>query len=353
MALADQRPPSTTDSELDVTVSPSAAVELYWATMLDGAGALRLTHPSLEALASRREVMDRLAALWGAEDKSDPTADHDSLPELLVLAERAGALAVTDLAGVIAAAVEAAATPVRPPALASESTVDRAVIVGRLAALAASRARRRAWAAVLHDVALEIGGHWRSTGIEVARRATRARTSQLPWSDATSAVLGWARRDYGGLLPDLLARAARARRPVLVVPSYWSGNGAMFDLSEHLLIAIPAQLGPADSRVRTEPMVRVLKALADPTRLAMLDHLASRPRTVGELAIEFGLAQPTASRHVRILRDAGLVVDGPQAATNVINADGPAIRRFLGGLGALFAADLAGVDDGRGVSPPD
>jgi DNA-binding transcriptional ArsR family regulator len=342
MALADQRQQSRTDIELQVVVSPSAAVELYWVAMLDSAGGLRVVHPSLGVLASRNDLIERLAALWTREGlDDDATLAPCSLPELLVLADRADALQSPDLDAVVDAAVEAAASRIEPPALASETSADRAVILGRLSSLAGSRTRRRTWAAVLAEVAAEIGEHWRSTGLEVSRRATRARTSQLPWSDAGAAVLGWARRDYGGLLPDLMADAARAQRPVLVVPSYWSGHGAMFDLPGHLLIGIPAQLGPTDSRVRTEPMVRVLKALADPTRLAMLDRLAARLRTVGELATEFGLAQPTASRHVRLLRDAGLVVDEP-ASSNALRADTVAITRFLGGLGALFSSEAPG-----------
>jgi DNA-binding transcriptional ArsR family regulator len=342
MALADQRQESRTDSELQVVVSPSAAVELYWVTMLDGAGDLRVVHPALAGLRSRLDLLEQLTGLWVREGLEDATVAPCSLPELLVLADRAGALQSPDLEAVVDAAAEAAGSRLAPPMLASETGAERAVIIGRLSALAASRTRRRTWAAVLGEVAAEIGEHWRSIGLEVSRRATRARTSQLPWSDAVGAVLGWARRDYGGMLPDLIADAARAQRPVLVVPSYWSGNGVMFDLPGHLLVGIPAQLGPADSRIRTEPMVRVLKALADPTRLAMLDHLAARPRTVGELAGEFGLAQPTASRHVRLLRDAGLVVDDRLASTNAIRADTASITRFLGGLGSLFAAEPPG-----------
>jgi DNA-binding transcriptional ArsR family regulator len=48
-------------------------------------------------------------------------------------------------------------------------------------------------------------------------------------------------------------------------------------------------------------------ALLDPNRRAALDVLRERPRAVGELARELGLAQPTASKHLRVLRDAGLV----------------------------------------------
>jgi DNA-binding transcriptional ArsR family regulator len=48
-------------------------------------------------------------------------------------------------------------------------------------------------------------------------------------------------------------------------------------------------------------------ALADPTRRAILDLLRERPRAVGEVAARLDLAQPTASKHLAVLRRAGLV----------------------------------------------
>lgn len=48
-------------------------------------------------------------------------------------------------------------------------------------------------------------------------------------------------------------------------------------------------------------------ALADPTRILMLYALDERSRNVTELTQELGITQPTASRHLKILRDRGLV----------------------------------------------
>jgi DNA-binding transcriptional ArsR family regulator len=47
--------------------------------------------------------------------------------------------------------------------------------------------------------------------------------------------------------------------------------------------------------------------LADPTRRRILDLLLERPRPVGELVERLGLSQPGTSKHLRALRDAGLV----------------------------------------------
>jgi DNA-binding transcriptional ArsR family regulator len=51
----------------------------------------------------------------------------------------------------------------------------------------------------------------------------------------------------------------------------------------------------------------VFHALADPTRRAMLGHLAMRELTIGELATPFRMSFAGASKHVRVLENAGLV----------------------------------------------
>ena len=48
-------------------------------------------------------------------------------------------------------------------------------------------------------------------------------------------------------------------------------------------------------------------ALSDPTRILILYALAEQPRNVTELANELTIIQPTASRHLKILRERGLV----------------------------------------------
>ena len=53
--------------------------------------------------------------------------------------------------------------------------------------------------------------------------------------------------------------------------------------------------------------VPVFAALADPTRRRLLELLAAGERSVGELAAEFDISRPGVSRHLRVLREAGLV----------------------------------------------
>jgi DNA-binding transcriptional ArsR family regulator len=54
-------------------------------------------------------------------------------------------------------------------------------------------------------------------------------------------------------------------------------------------------------------MMTVFDALADPNRRRILDLLRERPRLVGELVETLNITQPGVSKHLRLLRDAGLV----------------------------------------------
>ncbi len=55
-------------------------------------------------------------------------------------------------------------------------------------------------------------------------------------------------------------------------------------------------------------MDTVFRAVSDPSRRAILDLLSEGERTVNELLAHFRFSQPALSKHLKVLRDAGLVV---------------------------------------------
>lgn len=77
-------------------------------------------------------------------------------------------------------------------------------------------------------------------------------------------------------------------------------------------------------------MATTFEVLAQPIRRSMLDRLRAGEQLVGEIAEALGLTQPLTSKHLRVLRDAGLVT---------VRVDGP--RRWYG----LRLEPLAEVDD--------
>ena len=64
-------------------------------------------------------------------------------------------------------------------------------------------------------------------------------------------------------------------------------------------------------------MDAVLQAIGDASRRAVLDALREGPRTVNELAERLPIARPGVSRHLRVLREAGLVEVAPRAQFRV------------------------------------
>jgi DNA-binding transcriptional ArsR family regulator len=76
--------------------------------------------------------------------------------------------------------------------------------------------------------------------------------------------------------------------------------------------------------------VKALEALADPTRRRIVELLADGDREAGAIAAEFPVSRPAVSRHLRVLREAGLV-----------RARGEAQRRVY----SLVPGPLAEVDE--------
>jgi DNA-binding transcriptional ArsR family regulator len=62
-----------------------------------------------------------------------------------------------------------------------------------------------------------------------------------------------------------------------------------------------------------ERLNRAFSALADPTRRAILAQLMAGESSVSDLARPFSLAQPTISKHLKVLEEAGLIVRGKAA----------------------------------------
>jgi DNA-binding transcriptional ArsR family regulator len=77
---------------------------------------------------------------------------------------------------------------------------------------------------------------------------------------------------------------------------------------------------------------RVITALADPMRQEILEKLRAGPRAVGEIAAGMPISRPAVSQHLKVLKDAGLVIDEARGASRVYRIDpnglGP-LRRWL------------------------
>src|SRR3954449_7586612 len=73
-------------------------------------------------------------------------------------------------------------------------------------------------------------------------------------------------------------------------------------------------------------------ALADPTRRAIFERLAEGPSPVGELAGDVPVSRPAVSQHLKVLKDAGLVVDHADGTRRIYQLDPDGVDALRGYL---------------------
>lgn len=82
-------------------------------------------------------------------------------------------------------------------------------------------------------------------------------------------------------------------------------------------------------------------ALGDPTRRAIFERLADRPRAVGELASELPVSRPAVSQHLKVLKDARLVVDRPAGNRRIYQLDPDGVGALRASLERFWSSALA------------
>jgi DNA-binding transcriptional ArsR family regulator len=90
----------------------------------------------------------------------------------------------------------------------------------------------------------------------------------------------------------------------------------------------------------------VFRAIADPTRRDILGLLRGSPRTVGELAGNFRMSRPAISKHVSVLRSAGLVVTRNERSLRLCELNAKpleAVDEWLQDYATFWAASLRGL----------
>src|SRR5436309_15911303 len=88
-----------------------------------------------------------------------------------------------------------------------------------------------------------------------------------------------------------------------------------------------------------------LSALGDPTRRAIFERLADRPRAVGELAVDFPISRPAVSQHLKVLKDAGLVIDRAAGTRRVYRLNPAGVAALRDQLDTFWNRALEGYQD--------
>ncbi|MFQ5699651.1 MAG: ArsR/SmtB family transcription factor [Myxococcota bacterium] len=112
-----------------------------------------------------------------------------------------------------------------------------------------------------------------------------------------------------------------------------------------------AAASPILSEEAIDLVARRFRALADPNRLRILNALMQGEHSVGDLAALAGLEQPSVSRHLAVLRQAGIVSRRAQGNRGFYRIEDPTVIRLCevvcGGLVERLAEDLEALPDAR------
>jgi DNA-binding transcriptional ArsR family regulator len=312
-------------------VSPSAAAELAWILDLLTETA-RYAVPAVAELEAsllpgvkllRPAVMERAGRLW-----------NDSLagcPELLPAADQADCVRGDDIAGLLAwLTTGSGGRPITDYELLTEPAADRSAIRARLRRLKEDVETRRAYRDLIAEVWQLAAGEWTQRGRKVAVEASvrwRARVdSGAPIEELMPPRHPLTYADRLGFDDIFHVRTEFALSPLYFCLS----GGQVVDLTDHVQISVPASDLLPVRKLRDAGFVADrLRVLAEPTRVRILLQLLSAPAGVMELARTLRVSQPTVSGHLKVLRDAGLILPRRVAHRTVFAGSRKRIERLL------------------------
>jgi DNA-binding transcriptional ArsR family regulator len=84
-----------------------------------------------------------------------------------------------------------------------------------------------------------------------------------------------------------------------------------------------------------------LTALSDPTRRAVFERVAEAPRSVSEIADGLPVSRPAVSQHLRVLKEAGLVVDRAAGNRRIYQLDATGVGALRAYLDRFWATALS------------
>lgn len=100
--------------------------------------------------------------------------------------------------------------------------------------------------------------------------------------------------------------------------------------------------------LRSDETTDVFKAIADPTRRALLDQLRGGPRSVTALASSFPQSRPAISKHLKVLSTAGLLTERMVGREHVFALNPQSLREVAGWLDqyrAFWSVSLGKLKD--------
>jgi DNA-binding transcriptional ArsR family regulator len=314
-------PTLTDESAPTIQVTASAPLELMWVMhFVESGHACEGTHATLEPLRERHGP--ELTEL-----RADGLGQYST--ELVVLAHRTGTLRDLDMDRFFDRAASALAKPVDLPSLLSETPAERRIVRDRLERMRTDAGLRKRYVDLLATLWRGVEPEWRAEGRTATLAEAERWRSLLDEGVPYKQVLGLPRLWPGRPDLDDLADGAAGAGALTLNPCWFGGKVHIVELDGAVFAGRSVRDFEPPYRKVAADVATSMKALADPTRMTILLHLAHHPASVTEVARELKLSQPTVSSHVQVLRQAGLLDERAVGRSAELSASEEGLRRLL------------------------
>jgi DNA-binding transcriptional ArsR family regulator len=315
-------PSARADPTAEIRVAVSAPAELFW-LLWRGASNYRPrpgTVPAREIDELRPNLFEEIGDFWN-DGLSPPF-------EMALLANEAGSLLELSLDPFLSQLEETAAAGVEDPSLPAETAGVRQLTYSRLKRLQGSatfRREYRLWIQQAWDAYREI---W-DRNLQILLSEGERLTAQLSGASLSEVLLPGNIGRHEAAYSPLVENAMRAGK--LVISPIFIGDEGLIAVPGIVLVGLGVHSSEVIPRLLEDARGTAarVKAVADPTRLAILAFLGTRERSVSGIADAFRLSQAAISEHLAILRDADLLTSRRQNRFTLYTAPRERIQRFF------------------------
>ena len=305
-------------------VHSSLAIEIDWA--LSSAHWIG-RHPIRPEVADlyRRDpgLREEVMALW----QPDEALSYAGYLELSLIAHHGGMIFGPHDRRLVESLHELCVNAPSDLVLAAEKPEDRIRLLKRLDVLRTSAKRRKHYIDVVTRVWTALQPAWARDGAPAVEADVAARLAQLArrpaWQEFVTSSHCKSPEEIERLVVPLGSDGELA-----VVPAWFGHSGLIVDLPGLVIMGVEMMDADSTGRARSERLARRLKAVADPTRLAILSALGRTDMTITEVARRFSLSQPTVSNHVKMLREAGLVTQRSEGRSRYLMVEREAVKEL-------------------------
>lgn len=307
-----------------VRIAHSDVTELFFASHRLRAEKSRDEFQSVETPAVT-ELLGRIEAFWGEGGTCSS--------EIISLAWQAGTL-FEPIESFFASFAAAAAADIPETGFEHETEEERERILRRLRVLRHEPARARALLALLRELWTVVEPLVADARADIEAAQEELRTELAHGADVIEILPEHSIIHRFGIEDDV-RRAARSGQLSISLSVLAGKGGSFLELPGLLTIALGIGAPDDDDRRReaAQDSAARLKVLADPSRLEVLMLLRTATYSVSDLARRMGLAQPTISVHVKMLREAGLLRSQKERGRTLYHADTEHLRSVLAEVG--------------------